>query len=330
MSIFSEISYFLGGFGLLSLFSPILTPLFFVLRLFGVHYFTIRNDEEKVRAVIKYLQKNTMSSEIMYQHGNSFPSGTFISPTCIGFYKYSGLRDAGTGEVQMLTTKSMFTKMVESEKISSAFLSKKLMESVDSTEFVEEETRPLSIYNRIGEFTNLYYSALRLDVQGLEPKGQQKEIVEDICQKYRGTKRGVFFIHGISGAGKSTIGLLVAKQLKGTFCHTFNPTDPGDTLHLLLRDSEPCEESPTVIVLEEINTLIHNINEGLVQKHKNITTQINNKSTYNTFFDDLIMYKHVIIIMTSNEDKPVIDALDPCYLRQGRIQGDYSMPVTLL
>jgi hypothetical protein len=41
------------------------------------------------------------------------------------------------------------------------------------------------------------------------------------------------------------------------------------------------------------------------------------------------MYKHVIIIMTSNEDKPAIDALDPCYLRQGRIQGDYSMPVAL-
>jgi hypothetical protein len=323
MSFFSEISYLFGGFGLLSLFSPILTPLLFVLRLFGVHYYTIRNDEEKVRAVIKYLQKNTISSEIIYQHGNSFPSGTFISRTCVGFYKYSGLRDSGTGEVQVLTTKAMFMKMVESDKIASAFVSTKLKDFTESN--ILEEDRPLSIYNRVGEYTNLYYSNLRLDLQGLEPKGQQKEIVEDICQKYEETKRGVFFIHGISGAGKSTIGLLVAKQLKGTFCHTFNPTDPGDTLHLLLRDSEPCEESPTVVVLEEINTLIHNINAGTVQKHMNITTQIHNKSTYNTFFDDLIMYKHVIIIMTSNEDKEAIDALDPCYLRQGRIQGDYTM-----
>jgi hypothetical protein len=329
MSFLSELSYFFGGFGLLSLFSPILTPLFFVLRLFGIHYYTIRNDEEKVRAVIKYLQKNTTSSEIIYQHGNSFPSGAFISPTCMGFYKYSGLRDAGTGEVQILTTKAMFTKMVESDKIASVFVATKLKDTAESTECIEE-SRPLQIYSRIGEYTNLYYSALRLDVQGLDPKGQQKEIVEDICQKYKETKRGVFFIHGISGAGKSTIGLLVAKQLKGTFCHTFNPTDPGDTLHLLLRDSDPCEELPTVIVLEEINTLIRNINEGLVHKHKNITTQIHNKSTYNTFFDDLIMYKHVIIIMTSNEDKPAIDALDPCYLRQGRVHANYSMPEALL
>jgi hypothetical protein len=219
--------------------------------------------------------------------------------------------------------------MVESEKIASAFNAIKLKESTESVAQVDE-FRPLQIYSRIGEYTNLYYSTLRLDVQGLEPKGQQAEIVDDICQKYEETKRGVFFIHGISGAGKSTIGLLVAKQLKGTFCHTFNPTDPGDTLHLLLRDSDPREESPTVIVLEEINTLIRNINDGKVQRHKNITTQINNKSTYNTFFDDLIMYKHVIIIMTSNEDKDAIDALDPCYLRQGRIQGDYTMSTALL
>jgi hypothetical protein len=42
------------------------------------------------------------------------------------------------------------------------------------------------------------------------------------------------------------------------------------------------------------------------------------------------MYKHIIIIMTSNEDKPAIDALDPCYLRLGRIHANYSMPEALL
>ena len=80
-----------------------------------------------------------------------------------------------------------------------------------------------------------------------------------------------------------------------------------------------------MIVIEEVNTLIHSIHEGNIQRHKNITTLIYNKSTYNTFMDDLILYRNVIIIMTSNEDKSTIDALDPCYLRAGRIQWNYSM-----
>jgi len=32
-----------------------------------------------------------------------------------------------------------------------------------------------------------------------------------------------------------------------------------------------------------------------------------------------------VIIMTSNESKESIDALDPCYLRKGRVDGYYSM-----
>jgi ATP-dependent 26S proteasome regulatory subunit len=39
----------------------------------------------------------------------------------------------------------------------------------------------------------------------------------------------------------------------------------------------------------------------------------------------LIFYRNVVIIITSNEDKESIDALDPCYLRKGRVDGYYSM-----
>ena len=41
--------------------------------------------------------------------------------------------------------------------------------------------------------------------------------------------------------------------------------------------------------------------------------------------DDLILYRNVILIFTSNEDKATIDNLDPCYLRQGRVDNYYSM-----
>jgi hypothetical protein len=324
MNFFTTLTYLTGGFGILSILTPVLTPLLILLRFVGINYYTIRNDEEKVRLVIKYLQKNTISSTIVYQYGNSFPSGTFIGLNCIGFYTYSGSRDNGSSEVQILTTKKTFMKMVESDKVASVFT------SVITHSDVDKRDNPLLIYGRTGSFTNLYYSTLRLNVQGLEPKFQQNEIVDDICRIYKKVDRGVFFIHGVTGAGKSTIGLLVAKQLGGSFCHSFNPTDPGDTLHLLLLSTEPSEESPTIIVIEEIDTLIHQIHTGNIPRHKHITTLVNNKSSYNTFFDDLIMYKHVIIIMTSNKDKSTIDALDPCYLREGRIHGNYSMPEALL
>jgi hypothetical protein len=317
--MFSSLTYLTGGF--LSIFTPILTPLLLLLRLFGINYYTIRNDEERIRIVIKYLQKNTVSSQIIYQYGSSFPSGIFLGWNCVGHYHYFSQREGGTGEVYIICTKSAFSKIIEGPKIAPVF---KQAENV-SAPTKEDETFPLMIYGREGGYTNLYYSSMNLDLQGLEPKGKQKEIVDEICDIFDKTNRGVFFIHGVSGAGKSTIGLLVAKKLKGTFCHSFNPTEPGDNLHLLLRDTSPAEGSPTVIVLEEVNTLIRSINEGNIHRHKNITTLIYNKSTYNTFMDDLILYRNVIIIMTSNENKSIIDALDPCYLREGRIQGSYSM-----
>ena len=324
MNFFTSLTYLTGGFGILSILSPILTPVLILLRFIGINYYTIRNDEEKVRLVIKYLQKNTISSTIVYQYGNSFPSGTFIGWNCIGFYTYSGSRDNGSSEVQILTTKKTFMKMVESDKVASVFT------SVITHSEIDKHDTPLLIYGRTGSFTNLYYTTLRLDIQCLEPKYQQNEIVDDICKIYNRINRGVFFIHGVTGAGKSTIGLLVAKRLSGTFCHSFNPTDPGDTLHGVLLHTEPSEESPTIIVIEEVNTMIRQIHSGSIPRHKNITTLINNKSSYNTFMDDLMLYKHVIIIMTSNEDKSTIDALDPCYLREGRIHANYSMPEALL
>ena len=71
--------------------------------------------------------------------------------------------------------------------------------------------------------------------------------------------------------------------------------------------------------------MIKNIDHGLIQRHKNVMTSIVNKSTYNTFMDDLILYKNIIFILTSNESREAIDELDPCYLRKGRVDATYSM-----
>ena len=314
-SVFAFTSAILGGFSIFTSF--LITPLLFFMRLFGITYYTIRNDEDKIRTIIKALQKTTTSSSIYFQYGNYFPSGYFLGIYCVGYYEYSRSRES-TGEVYIITTKPYLDMLLtHTTQIS------KSGTSLKPTEDVVEKS--VSIFCRNGSYTNIYYNAIRLELNALEPRGQQEEIVNDICAKFETAKRGVFFIHGVCGAGKSTIGLLVAKKLKGNFCHSFNPTDPGNTLHQLINDTDMCDDFPLIIVLEEINIMIRNIDGGLIERHKNVMTSIVNKSTYNTFMDDLILYKNIIFILTSNESRKVIDELDPCYLRKGRVDATYSM-----
>jgi hypothetical protein len=304
-------------FTITSCFTLFIVPL---LLLFDIRYYVIKKDDEKTRALSKALQKTTINTVTLFQCGNFYPSGYFVGWRCVGYYNYADTYDNVSAEIHLFTSAAYFKRLFETEKQSITF----------SNAPVSTKTNPLTIYSRTGSYMNIFYSRLRIDVQGLEPKGRQQDIVEDICSRFTKHRRGVFFIHGVSGAGKSTVGLLIASRLNGTFCHTFNPTEPGDTLQNILRDSDPTDERPTIILLEEANELIRAAHGETVQKHKNITTRIHNKSTYNTFMDDLILYRNVMIVMTSNEDKREIDALDPCYLRKGRVDEYYSMMESLL
>jgi hypothetical protein len=312
-------------FGLCSFCSALLTPLLFGLRLCGYQYYIIRNDTEKTRAVIKKLQSTTYNSITLFQSGNFYPSGYFMSWKCAGFYNHNNYSEGVSVEIHVLTTPTHFQTIFETEKTAISFA--KITDAADDT--TKNETQTLTIYSRVGSYTHLFYSRLRIDIQGLEPRGKQTEIVDKIGEHFAEKCRGVFFIHGVSGAGKSTIGLLLAERLNGTYCHTFNPSDPGDTLPLLLRETEPTNERPTIILIEEANMMIRAIHNDTLTRHKNITTVIHNKSTYNTFMDDLILFRNVIIIMTSNEDKDTIDTLDPCYLRKGRVDAWFSMMTSL-
>lgn len=306
------------GFSALHFFSVLFTPLLFAVRSFGLHYYIVRNDDEKTRAITKVLQTTALNSITLFQQGCYQPSGYFINRRCTGYYSYSTSYNSSSTEIHIFTTEPYFKSLVETTTAPISFAS-------TTTTTMPVTSKSITFFARAGSYTMTYYSRTRIELHELEPRGQQGEITESICESFIKNKRGVYFLYGVSGAGKSTIGMLVASRLKGTFCHTFNPTDPGDTLHHLLRDSEPTDEHPTVILLEEVNTMIRAVHENAIQKHKNVCTCIHNKSTYNTFMDDLILYRNVLIIMTSNESKDAIDALDPCYLRKGRVSEYFSM-----
>jgi hypothetical protein len=91
------------------------------------------------------------------------------------------------------------------------------------------------------------------------------------------------------------------------------------------------KESPIIIVLEETDVILNAVHEESIVKHVEMPTLIHNKSSWSTFLDDMIFYKGVILILTSNTSKEAIDFMDTSYLREGRIHKTYSMttPISL-
>lgn len=319
----------LSNFGIImatvySLITPLIIPILFFLYSIGIKYYIVRNDNEKTRAIVKSIQKTALSSSTTFQCGTFYPSGYFVNRNCIGYCDYNDAYEGVSAIIYIITTPAYFEQMSATEQVAISFSTDETNKDVSSAVKALTKTS-MVIYTRSGTYSGIYYSRLRTDVHDLEPLESQKKIVDDICQRFIQKRRGVFFIHGASGVGKSTIGYLVAKRLNGVFCHTFNPTDPGDTLALVAREADPSNERPTIILLEEANMMIRSAHDGNVPRHKNITTCVRDKSTYNTFMDDLIFYKHVLIIMTSNESKESIDQLDPCYLRKGRVEEYYNL-----
>jgi Cdc6-like AAA superfamily ATPase len=113
--------------------------------------------------------------------------------------------------------------------------------------------------------------------------------------------------------------------LNSKIVRTFNPTEPGDTMIQLIRDTEPDEQSPLIIMLDEADIMIRKITEHLIQPHKNIPIMVYDKISFNRFMDDMMFYHNVILIMTSNEPKENIDAIDNSFLRKGRIDESFTL-----
>jgi hypothetical protein len=315
--MYSYVSVLTGFIGVLTAYCDIYL---FLLRLVGIHFFILRRDSDKVKAAMDILLKDTYCSSRIYQRGAISYTGTFIGRRCFGRLLHTPGEDADY-EIYIYTTHAYFNRLIETTTTSYSSFA-----PIDSVVKPVEDTvkSVVPIWGRQGPYTNLWYTSINLDVTGLHALPVQAPIVHDIVSAFYAKKRLSVFLHGVVGAGKSTIGLLVAKEVKGSFCHTFNPTDPGDTLHSLLRETR-AQDKPLVVVIEEANVLISNIHRNTIERHKNIPISVYNKSSFNTFLDDLMLYKNLILIMTSNKHKKEIDELDTSYLRKGRVDCSYSM-----
>ena len=280
--------------------------------------YNIIDDRETMNSVLKQLKQEVYSTTLYSVQNRTVLGGYFIGRNCIGHVEIT----YENPKVSIFCKPSFYEKMMHPQDTAV------VLKQTPSPPVAKNVSSKIDIFVRKGTYKNVYYNRMKLDLSHVTPVGDQEVIMEQIIALYEKQGRATVFIDGVSNAGKSTMGFLLAKQLKGAYCHTFNPTEPGDHLTTLTME-HMFDEGPLILVMEEIDETLRRVYEGTITMNKEIPTLVYNKSTWSSFLDDMLFYKKVILMMTSNTPKVELDKLDPSYLRPGRVHATFTMPNVL-
>ena len=293
-----------------------LNPLYFFILLFevlGLKFYVVFPDRDNYARYERVIGQLAVlkSTAVKNYNGREFLSGVYVG-------RFLAVIDARTQDhmVYLFATPAIYAAVTKEDEHT--------FDPPPVTQ-VAEVAQCISVYRRRGCYKSFYYIKSRLDLRDIQPIGDQPMVLDSILQQYADRGRATVVIHGAPCTGKSTVGYLVAKQLRGHYCHTFNPNDPGDSIHELMHSCEADSLNPLIVVLEEIDGILQRLDDPVAKQNPDIPTEVHSKATWTAFLDDMIFLKHVILILTSNKPKTEIDAADPALLRQGRIHASYSM-----
>lgn len=160
-----------------------------------------------------------------------------------------------------------------------------------------------------------YGSNFEVPKTNKKPWKTQKQIMDKIISYYEAHKHACVYIYGPPGYGKTQIGQLLAEQYNSTISSNLrifsdDKGSPGYYMPVLVNNIKPEEESPLIIVSNEIDVMI-----------KNQIKKSGGKREWNEMLDEynIGFYNNTILIFTSNEPKAEIDKIDSSLLRSGRI-----------
>ena len=269
---------------------------FLLITLFKWQLYQIK-EKEKVMLVSSKVRHSSIKKD------DEKPSGVFVGYIYIGIF----IDKEQSSEILLLCSIEKFAELTAREKIDNQ---------------KEEEIEEITLYERSGNFFWLIYSKRNFDVTNYIIREKQEPIIDSIIDYYNNKKFCTSLVYGQPGSGKSMISILIAKKLKGTLVRTFNPSEPGDSISSLYNQVSPTKNKPLIIVFDEVDIMMDKIYNNKIVQHKHIPIEIQDKSSWNRFFDDinLGLYPYVILVLTSNTFANNIETkYDSSYIRDGRV-----------
>lgn len=191
----------------------------------------------------------------------------------------------------------------------------------ENPDIIQDKTEhELTYFSQYGSYNFIRYQS-RTIILPFEFTAKQKELSEPILELYQDQKRGVVFISGPIGIGKTMLSFLIAKEIKASICDTFTGTEPGSFIEEMYSRISPSESSPLVLLMDEVDVALYKIHNETITRHKNIPIQLRDKTSWNLFMDTLGrgVFPYMLVILCSNKSiKEINEQYDPCYLRKGR------------
>jgi len=190
-----------------------------------------------------------------------------------------------------------------------------------SVDIDEPPNQKITIYDRSGSYSDTYFHKRTVYIRSIQSRESQDTIITNIVGEYNKKTHAVALIHGPPNTGKTTIGMLIAKQLNASYCNSLKPWLPNCTLSQLYTMVEPSEDNPLIIAIDEVDVPLYNIHNGLIKPNEKMPTSMIDKCGWNTFFDNIQrgMYPYLILLLTTNRTPQFINELDMCYIRKGRV-----------
>ena len=263
-------------------------------------------------------KKNHLSSKIVWSSLKKYdttPYGFFISFYWYGFYCGFIYGKGGEEEILLFCSSALFKELTSCKK-------EKTIDDI-------EKKIEIKIVERTSMYYRLEYTIRDFNISKYIANEKQRPILDTIVTTFKNSLHNVCvsFVYGPPGKGKSMMGLLLAKELGGSFTTEFNPSDPGDTFSNLRSKVQPTPDKPLIVLIDEVNIMIKKVHNESIERHKDIAIEISDKRGWNAFFDKIHhgCYPNCIFLLTSNVPITEINKWDNSYLRKGRVDTVHTL-----